>query len=340
MPSKIISFSVPKITKNRYEILFFNKKSLCFAISYLNKNNYSSNTNSESKNARITTTNFSLNINSENNENLSTTSSVTNSQNNFSNNNISQKELSKELIKVTDAELNDIMKSIPKKNEKNCKIDFKKNDIIKFYSGLKSSSYLRLYFRYTDDESLGERFKIKGQKEFNYQKNYNISIFKIIANLLGFGSIFKNNYKKLDKDTEEEIDTILNTKVNDEVEHYKNIKKVLGIIKDKTDGYINYCIILDIKKSNLLSINRINKQININNNTFQNGGFLGIDTRLLWCYFLAFFYYKSTNADQFRCLRYKAIQRSDGHVSEKYNNCYDNNKFQYWQTHYNSKRYR
>ena len=66
------------------------------------------------------------------------------------------------------------------------------------------------------DENLEERFKINGKKNFNYQKNYNISIFKIIANFLGFGSIFKNNYNKLDKSTQKEIDVILNRKVNSE----------------------------------------------------------------------------------------------------------------------------
>ena len=60
--------------------------------------------------------------------------------------------------------------------------------------------------------------------------------------------IFKNNYKKLDKSTQKEIDTILNRKVNIEKNHYTNIKEVLNKIKDKTGGYINYFIILGIKK--------------------------------------------------------------------------------------------
>ena len=318
----MISFSVPKITKNRYEILFFNKEALCSTIYYVN--NYSSKISSEN-NARSTK------IKSTSpNTNLSTISSENNS------NNTSEEELRKEIIEITDAELNDMMESIEEKNEKNCKINFKDNDIIKFYSGLKSCSYLRLYFRYTDDESLGERFKIKGKKEFHYQKNYNISIFKIIANIIRFGSIFKNNYKKLDKDTEKNIDTILNTKVSDEVEHYKNIKKVLDIIKKKTDGYINYCIILDIKKSNLLSINSIKKKTNSNNNTFQNGGIFGMSNRLLYCYWLASFWYmwRHTNGERFSCLRYKAKQRSYGHIGQKYNNCYDKSWYQDFKAHH------
>jgi hypothetical protein len=44
------------------------------------------------------------------------------------------------------------------------------------------------------------------------------------------------------------LDTILNRKINIEKNHYTNIKEVLKKIKDKTGGYINYFIILGIKK--------------------------------------------------------------------------------------------
>jgi hypothetical protein len=177
-----------------------------------------------------------------------------------------------------------------------------------------------MYFRYTDDKTLAERFNKNGKRGFNYIKKYNSSIYAKIIRLYYkyIHKYFTTEYnipseeiikaidkynevtKKLDKDTENKIDNILNPKkiyVNDnnestkgnnnntfnEGKHYKNIEKVLKIIKEKTNGYIDYCIILDIKKSNFRSINKINKKKNYSLNNQSGGGFFSIIMKLIGC---------------------------------------------------------
>ena len=280
--------------KNRYEILFFNKDALCAMMSSIKKNT-----------------------------NSSTSSLIVTSQQNISNNNLnvnntSSSELKSKINKLSEEDIDSIDNIIQNTNIKGCKIDFKNDDIINYYNILKDCSYLRLYFKYTNDESLGERFKKNGKKDFNYIKKYNISILKTIIDYLkGIGKgesnkEIENNYKKLDDDIEKQIDNILNTRISSEEEHYKKIKEVLKIIKDETGGYINYCIILDIKKSKLMSINSITKKTNsnnktfnnktFNNKTFQNGGvFLYISN--LITYYRALLSHKYVPKNAWSCLQ-------------------------------------
>lgn len=251
--------------KNRYEILFFNKDALCAMMSSIKKNKNSSSGSSNP-------------------------TSPQNNNNNLNVNNTSPSELKSELSTLSPEDLAAIKKETKNTNIKECKIDFKENDIINYYNILKDCSYLRLYFKYTNDESLAERFN--GKKDFNYVQKYNTSIFKMIIDLFRIKSKedlnykkIEDNYKKLAKSTQEEIDVILNGKVTSEGNHYTNIKKVLKIIETATSGSINYCIILDIKKSKLMSINSITKKTNSNNKTFQNGGRDKINYRyLIWMY--------------------------------------------------------
>ena len=291
MLRKFTAFS-PTV-KNRYEILFFNKDALCAMMSSIKKNNNSSiptssknnnpsiSTSSKNNNSSIPTS--SKNTNPSNPTSLQNTnpSNPTSLQNtNLNNvNNTSLSQLKSELDTLSKEDLANIEKEINNINISKYKIDFKENEIINYYNILKDCSYLRLYFKYTNDESLGERFKKNGKKDFNYVQKYNISTLKLFFDY--FIRIYKtiknykeieNNYKKLEKSTQTEIDTILNRKVNSEKDHYTNIKEVLEIIKGKTGGSINYFMILDIKKSNLLSINSITKKTNSNNKTFQTGG--------------------------------------------------------------------
>ena len=285
MLRKFTAFS-PTV-KNRYEILFFNKEALCAMMSSI-KNNNSSSGSSQNNNS----SSGSLNPNSQQNNN-----------NNLNVNNTPLSELKSELNKLSPEDFDAIGKKIENINIKGCKIDFKKDDIINYYNILKDCSYLRLYFKYTDDTSLAERFKENGKKDFNYVQKYNISIFKMIIDLFRIKSKkelnykeIENNYNKLDKSTQKKIDTILNRKVNSDEKHYTNIKEVLKIIETETGGSINYCIILDIKKSKLMSINSITKKTNsnnktFNNKTFQTGGGDKINYRfLMWMYFYYYFW--------------------------------------------------
>jgi hypothetical protein len=287
--------------KNRYEILFFNKDALCAMMYSIKKyNNSSSGSSSQTSSQNNNSSNGSLNQNSLQNNN---------SLNNV--NNTSLQELKSEFSRLSQDDLANIEKKIIKNiniNISKCKIDFKENEIINYYNILKDCSYLRLYFKYTDDKTLEERFKKTGKKDFNYVQKYNTSIFKIFSDLirktfkkeLNYKEI-ENNYKKLDKSTQKEIDGILNIKVNNEEEHYEKIKEVLKIIKDKT-GSINYCIILDIKKSKLMSINSIIKKTNSNNKTFQTGGdnkflqMIGhfVPLYIIWMYLYYYIYHIGT----------------------------------------------
>jgi hypothetical protein len=180
---KSFTLKVPQITKNRYEILFFNKEALCAMMSM---------------------------------NNSSTSSSiVTPQQNNNSLNNVNNtpsSELKSEINKLSEEDIDGIENIIQNTNIKGCKIDFKNDDIINYYNILKNCSYLRLYFKYTNDESLGERFKKNGKKDFNYVQKYNTSIFKIFIDLfrtkskkeLNYKEI-ENNYNKLDKSTQKKL---------------------------------------------------------------------------------------------------------------------------------------
>lgn len=300
-----ITLSQPKITKNRYEILFFNKENLCKVIK-------------SSENLKLNTRN------TENNNNNKEITENTNLGN-------------VNLDTATQALNQEIMNS-------KCSIDFNKyNDVPDFYKTiypiLQNTCYLRMYFRYTDDQTLAERFKKNGKKDFNYIKKYNSSMS---GRIIRFFQIFIIKYfskeyntsseeiieainkynevtKKLDKDTENKIDNILNPKkiyVNDnnkstkgnnnntfnEGKHYKNIEKVLNIIKEKTNGYIDYCIILDIKKSNFRSINSINKKINYSLNNQSGGAVVSSLIGLFTCMFgiSSMFKYKHLKTEPYK----------------------------------------
>lgn len=265
--------TMPKITKNRYEILFFNKESI--------SNIISKSSNIENSSIENNLKNSEPFINNQNEEflmNSKNTEVFINSQN------------AENIAKIIEDK---------NKNTKNLKINFnnlnKTSNKIK-YDILKKFCYLRMYFRYTDDNTLNERFKINGKKNFNYIKKYNnaviiklITIFepliiKLVKNKIIFKKytekqitdaieIIKDKYKKIDNTSNNEINNILNKKVSSEEDHYKNIKKVLEILKNKSNGYINYFIILDIKKSKVTTINSINKKTNSNNTQF--GGNFG-----------------------------------------------------------------
>ena len=287
------TLSQPKITKNRYEILFFNKENLC----------------------KVIKSSENLKINLESAEN--------NNSNQETNQNSS----------LEDINFNNVTKILNEEIMNNkCSIDFKKyNNVPDFYKTiypiLQNTCYLRMYFRYTDDNTLAERFKKNGKKEFNYIKKYNsIMSNKILQSFQTFiikYFIKKNNIspdkiiesineyikatKKLDTDTVKEIDNILNQKKNyenknnnsfNEEKHYKNIENVLNIIKEKTNGYIDYCIILDIKKSNIYKINKITKKKNIN----QSGGALPSLIGLFTCMFgiSSMFKYKHLNTEPYK----------------------------------------
>lgn len=283
MLSTFTSYS-PTIIKNRYEILFFNKEAMCTALSSVNKLNSSSS----SLNQPL----LNNNINNANNTPKS--------------------ELVSEINQLKEENISSITEEIKNVNINKCKIDFrsftKKNDIINYYNILKDCSYLRLYFRYTNNETLMERFKKNSKKNFNYVKKYNISIFKIIIDYINkiilkkkenYITDIKNNYKKLDKNTIDTIDNLLNEKVSSEEDHYEKIKDVLEIIKQKTDGFINYCIILDIKKTKFTSINSIEKKKNSNN--FQSGGFNMYYLKILFIYYIMYMT-KEKNPSQWYCL--------------------------------------
>ena len=53
---------------------------------------------------------------------------------------------------------------------------------------------------------------------------------------------------KINNKFNEEISTYLNETVSSRESHHTNIKKALKVLKDETNGYVNYYIILDIKK--------------------------------------------------------------------------------------------
>lgn len=154
------------------------------------------------------------------------------------------------------------------------------------YNILKNFCYARMYFRYTDRHTFSQRFLQNGdknRKKFNYVKEYNsftfFNIFKnfIILNLkqeynLDDNQIKKyydkygsDSVKKLTNEDNKMIDNILNSPVDNEESHYENIKKVLTYVKARTDNFINYCIILDIKKNKIFNINSIEKKHNILN---------------------------------------------------------------------------
>jgi hypothetical protein len=259
------TISLPKISKNRYEILFFNKESMCNILSKIEKSGIK-NSNSENNNSK--------------NENENSSS---------------------EKLSISNQDAEAIAKKIETtttntKNTKKCEINFSNSNQINYlekYHILKNFCYLRAYFRYTDKNTLNKRFKNTNEKKFNYIKKYNnssfikmVSFFKpIIIGLRKRNILFtkyteeqindgidilKNKYKKIDSNSNKEISKLLNQRVSDRESHYTNIKDALKILKKNTGGYINYCIILDIKKSNLLSINKITKEKNINNNNNNN----------------------------------------------------------------------
>jgi hypothetical protein len=239
--TKILSFN-PKISKNRYEILFFNKENFDALINILKNPETQELLQQQIKNLN---------------------------KNNLNKNKLGSNQLNKiSIIANTTTTLNN--KSNP---------DYKN-----LYPILKETCYSRMYFRYTDDNTLSQRFKKKSEKNFNYVKYYNSSIFyNIIKSYYNYIfnyflqkkyrdeiirqgiNNFANSIKELDKTTKDEINNILNDKNEsfNEEKHYENIKKVLKIIKEKTNGYINYCIIFDIKKKNIYKINNIIKKINM-----------------------------------------------------------------------------
>jgi hypothetical protein len=276
-----IKTSLPKITKNRYEILFFNKENLCKLIKILENKKMKNNL------IKLTKTN-SLQLTENKLQQLTEKS---NNNNKIENNIVSQSNLSK-------VPINGIVQLGTEEIEnKNSNIDFNKyNNDPNFYKTiyplLQKICYLRMYFRYTDDITLAERFNKNGKRGFNYVKKYNSNVFNKIIKYFRiiFIRIFSKRYnispeeinesineyinitKKLDTDTEGKINNILNQKkiyentsnnLFNEGKHYKNIEKVLNIINEKNHGYIDYCIILDIKKTKFYRINNIKKKTNI-----------------------------------------------------------------------------
>ena len=243
--TKILSFN-PKISKNRYEILFFNKENFDALINI-------------SKNPKT--------------QELLEQQIKKLNKNKLGSNNLGSNQLNKISIIANNA--------IQKNNSLNNKSN---PDYKNLYPILKKTCYSRMYFRYTDDNTLLQRFKKNSGKNFNYVKYYNSSIFyniikknynyifnyflqkkypdKIISQ--GINN-FANSIKELDKTTKDQINNILNDKNEsfNEEKHYENIRKVLEIINDKTEKYINYCIIFDIKKKNIYKINNIIKKINM-----------------------------------------------------------------------------
>jgi hypothetical protein len=277
------TISLPKIIKNRYEILFFNKESMCNILSKIEKsgikNSNSENNNSKNENSSSEKLSISNQDSEEIAKNIETTF-TTNTKN-------------KTNTKTT-------------KNTKKCEINFSNSNQINYlekYHILKNFCYLRAYFRYTDDGTLSKRFNGTNEKKFDYIKKYNnssfikiVSAFKpVIIGLRNRNLLFTkytveqindgidiliNSYNKIDNNPDKQISELLNqrvrgTNIKDAREaHYTNIKNALKILKKNTGGYINYCIILDIKKSKLTSINKITKEKNIINN-IQSGGVIG-----------------------------------------------------------------
>jgi hypothetical protein len=284
--------------KNRYEILFFNKETLC-SLLYVSKIIMPNTIIEEIKKKRGNLTKDSK-------------TNITLSNKNISESNKSSiQKISSFFFKLiihkekNEKENSNKKESLEKKNNINKKmcIHFKQNQHISFninlqteyfkdiYNILKNFCYARMYFRYTNRDTFLQRFLKNGDKDrkkFNYIKEYNsftfLNIFKnfIILNLKKEYKIdndqIKKYYdkyggdsvKKLTNEDNKKIDMILNSPVTNEESHYENIKSVLTYIKARTDNFIDYCIVLDIKKNKIFNINSIEKKKNILNNSRQN----------------------------------------------------------------------
>ena len=161
----------------------------------------------------------------------------------------------------------EVIRSI--KNNKNNIKEFSIDDINEnIYNILKRITYLRFYFRYSDIKTLEERFKKNGKRNFDYIIDYNKSFKEILFNIFidSKNNYLKNiieNYCININNINNDLKNKLNEKVDSEEKHYENINHVLKKLNKRTNGVIDYCIILDIKKTKLRSINEINKKTNI-----------------------------------------------------------------------------
>ena len=160
-----------------------------------------------------------------------------------------------------------IIKSI-KNNTNNIK-EFSIDNIDEnIYNILKKITYLRFYFRYSDIKTLKERFKENGKKKFDYIIDYNKSFKEYLSTIFidTKNNYLKNiieNYCTNINNINNDLKNKLNEKVDSEKKHYENINYVLKKLNKRTNRVIDYCIILDIKKTKLRSINEINKKTNI-----------------------------------------------------------------------------
>ena len=267
--NKLTVFQRLGITKNRYEILFFNKFELVLTLLLL-------------KNLDI------LKMNKLNNNNLSTNNNlITDKQNEEKINNFQNKIISRIL---DEEEINqeiyqkNIMKNI-KKIYNNNPIDYIKTEDLKFlYSILRNICYLRAYFRYSNESTLQQRFnnsknsskkdseKKKADFKFVYNKIQNYFKKKMMKDT--FNKYNKKNKKNNDILSKDFQDTLEKTLVPEPLDSDNEIKKILsGItsksnndkiesalqkISEQTGCYINCCFIFDIKKTKLTSINSVN----------------------------------------------------------------------------------
>jgi hypothetical protein len=267
--NKLTVFQRLGITKNRYEILFFNKFELVLTLLLL-------------KNLEI------LKMNKLNNNNLSTNNIlITDKQNkekiNDFQNKIVSRILDEEEINQEKSQKN-IMKNI-KKIYNNNPISYIKEEDLKFlYSILRNICYLRAYFRYSNESTLQQRFnnskdnskknseKKKADFKFVYNKIQNYFKKKMMKDT--FNKYNKKNQKNNDILSKDFQDTLEKTLVPEPLDSDNEIKKILsGItsksnndkiesalqkISEQTGGYINCCFIFDIKKTKLTSINSVN----------------------------------------------------------------------------------
>ena len=269
------------LQKNRYEILFFNKETLCTLL-YVSNIIMPNTIIDTVKKKKLTT-------DGKKNHIVSNKNVITNNKKI-----IEKMTLIFHTLTKTESNKKEISQEEPKKmcyrldhltnKSKSFNINLKNEHFKDIYNILKNFCYARMYFRYSNKETFLQRFKKnenKNRKKFNYIKKYNsfsyLNIFKnfIILNLkkeynLDDDQINKyydkygiENVKPLTSNDNTIIDGFLNKAVDNEEKHYENIEKVLEYIKSRTNNFIDYCIILDIKKNKIFNINSIEKKHNI-----------------------------------------------------------------------------
>ena len=262
--NKLTLFQRLGITKNRYEILFFNKFELVLTLLLL-------------KNLGI------LKMNKLHN-NLSTNNILIKDKQNEEKINNFEKEIVTRISDEKEINQENIMKNI-KKIYNSKPINYIETEDLKFlYSILRNICYLRAYFRYRDDRTLQQRFnnskdnskknseKKKADFKFVYNKIQNYFKKKMMKDT--FNKYNKKNKKNNDILSKRFQDTLEKTLVPEPLDSDNEIKKILsGItsksnddkiesalqkISEQTGGYINCCFIFDIKKTELTSINSVN----------------------------------------------------------------------------------